>query len=149
MPFFRPVNLPAPLIAQSVTAVGLGIYMSLFRNPAIVYKGYTLLAPANPPARTADTISLLGVLACGLEVTYLVSSYMPFEDNQFVASSVPVRLGLAILMGATCVIHRKTMSTSGFWELVSLTILDISAAVTLGLRLGRWDGMVIDAEKWL
>jgi hypothetical protein len=149
MPFFRPINLPSHLIAQSLTAVGLGLYMSLFRKPAIIYNGYTMLAPLNPSPRTADTVSLLGVVTVGLEVTYLVSSYMPLKDNQFLAASVPVRLGLAALMGVVCVIHRKTMSQSGFWELATLAVLDASAAIELGLQFGRFDGMVVNAKKWL
>jgi hypothetical protein len=148
MPFSREINLPAPLIAQSLTAVGLGLYMSLFRKPAVI-QSYAMFAPVNPTPRMADTTSLLGVITVGLEVTYLVSSYMPLEDNQFIAASVPIRLGLAALMGTICVIHRKTLSKSGFRELALLAIADASAAVVLGLKLGRWDGMVANAEKWL
>jgi hypothetical protein len=149
MPFFRPINLPPPLIAQSITAVGIGVYMALFRKPAFTHNGYTLLVPANSPPRTADAITLLGVITAGLEITYLVSSYMPLEENQFVAASVPVRMGLALLMASVCVLHRKSMTKSGFWELTSLILLDGSAAIGLGLQLGRWDGMVSNAEKWL
>jgi hypothetical protein len=149
MPFFRPINLPAPFIAQSVTSVALGVYLTFFRKPAVVYNGYTMLVPANAPPRTADTISIFGILATGLEVTYLVASYMPLEENQFIAATVPVRLALAGMMAAVCAIHRKSMSKSGFWELVALTLLDGSAAIGTGLYLGRWDGMVVNAEKWL
>jgi hypothetical protein len=149
MPLFRPINLPAPLIVQSVSTVGLGIYMSIFRKPAIVHNGYTMFVPANAPPRTADAISLLGIAVIGLEVTYLVTSYMPIEENQFIAASVPIRLGLSALMGTLCVLYRKSMSKSGFWEFVSLALLDGSAAIGLGLYLGRWDGMVVNAEKWL
>jgi hypothetical protein len=151
MPFLRPVNLPVPLIAQSTVAVGLGLWTTLFRRPIYIHShsGYTPLVPSDPSARVKDTISILGVVLTALEVTYLVSSYMPFEENQFIAASVPVRLGLSVVMGAVCLIHRKSMSDSGFWELITLAVLDGSAAIQLGLRLGRWDGMVVNAERWL
>jgi hypothetical protein len=150
MPFLRPINLPLPLIAQSLTAVGLGLYLTLFRKPPFVSQdnSYSALAPPNPTPRTADTISLLGICMTGLEVTYLVSSYMPFEQNQFIAASVPVRLGLAALMAAVVARERKSMSKSGFWEFTALAALDGVSAVVLGWRLGRWDGMVAGAEGW-
>lgn len=86
----------------------------------------------------------------GLEVTYLVSSYTPFEENQFTAASVPVRLGLAALMAAVVAKERKSMSKSGLWEFSTLALLDAVSAVALGWRLGRWDGMVVGAEGgWL
>jgi hypothetical protein len=149
MPFLRPVNIPAPLIGQSVFAVGLGLYMALFRKPAFVRNGYTLVVPANASPRTADTISFLGIVLTGLQVCYLVTSYMPIEENQFIAASVPVRLGLAALMGTICIVHRKTMSRSGFMELAALAALDGAMAIWLGFYIGRWDGMVKNAERWL
>jgi hypothetical protein len=142
MPFFRPINLPAPLILQSVTSVGLGLYIAFFRKPPFVHNGYTALIPSNAPPRTADVISLLGLVIAGLESLYLVASYMPIEENQFIAASIPVRLALAISMGGICVVHKNTMSKSGFWELVGLGVLDGGAAVVLGIWLRRWDGMV-------
>lgn len=74
---------------------------------------------------------------------------MPFEENQFIASSVPVRLGVSALMGMLCLVRRNNMSTAGFWEFLALAVVDCSAAVTLGLQLGRFDGMVANAERWL
>ncbi|KAF2429823.1 hypothetical protein EJ08DRAFT_260534 [Tothia fuscella] len=150
MPFFRPVRLPIPIIAASVTAVGLGLYTTIFRRPIYSHPhtDYTPLVPSHPTGRVADTISLLGVVMTGLEVTYLVSSYMPLEENQFIAASVPIRLGLSALMASVCWIHRQSMSDSGFWELLALSALDASAAIQLGFRLGRWDGMIHDAERW-
>ena len=142
MPIFRAVNLPAPLIVQSIASVGLGLWLTFARRPPVVWNGWTMLAPSSPSPRTADTVSLLGIVVTGLEISYLVTSYMPFEENQFVAASVPVRLFLAGLMLAVCVVHRKRMSRSGFWELMGLAMMDAFAAIWLGNTLGRWDGMV-------
>jgi hypothetical protein len=144
MPFLRPINLPAPLIVQSVSTVGLGLYIAFTRRAP-----FGLVVPPNPSPRTADAISLLGVAICALEVNYLVTSYMPFEENQWIASSVPVRLGVSALLGLLGVVHRKNMTTAGFWELVALAVIDAGAAISLGLQLGRFDGMVPNAEKWL
>jgi hypothetical protein len=144
MPFLRPVNLPAPLIAQSVASVGLGLYLAFSRRAP-----FGLFAPANPSPRTADTISLLGTIVTALEINYLVASYMPFEDNQWIASSVPVRLGVSALLGTLCLVHRKRMTSDAFWEFFALAIADGGAAIILGLQIGRFDGMVSGAEKWL
>jgi hypothetical protein len=67
---------------------------------------------------------------------------MPIEENQFIAASIPVRLALALSMASICVAHRRTMSKSGFWELVGLSVIDGGSAVALGIWLGRWDGIV-------
>jgi len=159
MPLLRPVNLPAPLIIQSIASIGLGLWLTFVRRPPVVYDSFsdkkpnaktlqdqpepwTMLAPASPSPRMADTVSLLGIVITGLEVTYLVSSYMPFEENQFIAASIPIRIFLSTLMLSVCVIHRKRMSGSGFWELIGLAVLDGFAGIWLGNTFGRWDGMV-------
>jgi hypothetical protein len=142
MPFLRPINLPAPLILQSVASVGLGLYIAFFRKPPFVHNGYTAIVPSNAPPRTADAISLLGLVIAGLESLYLVASYMPIEENHFIAASIPVRLALALSMACICVAHRKTMSKSGFWELVGLGVVDGGSAIALGIWLGRWDGII-------
>jgi len=157
MSFLRPVNLPTPLIVQSIASIGLGLWLTFVRRPPVVYisdkkqsektsqdhpEPWTMLVPASPSPRMADTVSLLGIVIIGLEITYLVSSYMPFEENQFIAASIPVRIFLSTLMLSVCVVHRKQMSGSGFWELIGLAVLDGSAGIWLGNILGRWDGMV-------
>lgn len=163
MPFLRPVNLPAPLIAQSVACVGLGLWLVFMRRPPVAYgsgaskqkqpsgdqplksssaETYSMLVPSSPSPRMADTISLLGIAITGLEITYLVTSYMPFEENQFIAASVPVRIFLASLMATICAINRKSVSRSGLWEFVGLATMDGLAGLWLGRKLGRWDGMV-------
>jgi hypothetical protein len=149
MPFLRPVNLPAPLIFQSATAVGLGLYLTFFRRPPLVLSSYSMLAPAQPSARTADIITLLGICITALEGAYFVTSYMPFEENQFIASSIPMRLYIAATLGTFCIVRRKELSHSGFWEYIALASMDTIAATWLGLTFGRFDGMVVGAEKWL
>jgi hypothetical protein len=151
MPILRQVNLPAPLIVQSVTSIGLGLYTLFLRKPIYTStkNGYSLLVPSNPTPRMADTISILGLAITGLQSAYLIASYMPLEENQFAHASVPARLFLAACLVIVCVVHRKSMSAAGFWELIGLATVDGAGAIALGLRLGRFDGMVKDAEKWL
>ena len=80
---------------------------------------------------------------------YLVSSYMPLEDNQFVHTSVPVRLFLAGCLVGVCVLRGREMSKSGWWEMIGLAAIEGVGALMLGFHLGRFDGKVRDAEKWL
>lgn len=40
---------------------------------------------------------------------------MPIEENQVIAASVPVRLGLVCAIAGISVVHGKGMSKSGFW----------------------------------
>ncbi|KIW08665.1 uncharacterized protein PV09_00618 [Verruconis gallopava] len=151
MPLLRPINLPAPLIVQSVTLVGFGIYTTFFRGP--IYSTadghYSLFVPANPSPRVADTLTLLGIVTTGLQGAYLISSYMPLEENQFVHASVPARLFLSACMLSVCLVHRPHMSSGGFRELLTLGLVDGAAAAALGFQLGRFDGMVKNAERWL
>jgi hypothetical protein len=97
----------------------------------------------------ADTISVLGLAITGLQGGYLLISYMPLEENQFVHASIPMRLFLAACIFGVCTIHRKNMSTAGFWELMGLAIVDGGAAIALGFKLGSFDGMVKDVGRRL
>jgi hypothetical protein len=142
MSFLRPVNLPAPVILQCVSSVGLGLYIAFFRKPPFTHKSYSVLIPSNASARTADSFSFLGLLIAGLNSYFLVASYMPIEENQIIAASIPVRLGLVCAIAGISVLHRKTMSKSGFWELICLSIVDGGSAIALGVQLGTWDGIV-------
>jgi hypothetical protein len=122
-----------------------------FRRPLYTNtkNGYSLFVPANASPRMADTLTVLGVVVTGLQGAYLVLSYMPLEENQFVYASVPLRLFLAACILGVCAVHRQNMSKAGFWELMGLAVVDGAGAVALGLQLGRFDGMVRNAEQWL
>jgi hypothetical protein len=147
MPFLRPVNLPVPLVIQSATSVALGLYLTIFRRSPLVTSSYSMLAPAQPSARTADTVTLLGICITALEGAYFVTSYMPFKENQFIASSIPIRLYISAVLGSFCLLRRKELSSSGFWEFFGLAVMDGIAATCLGLIYGRFDGMVTNAER--
>lgn len=67
---------------------------------------------------------------------------MPIEENQIIAASIPVRLGLVCAIAGISLVHGKSMSKSGFWEMVVLGVVDGGAAIGLGIWLGRWDGIV-------
>lgn len=124
--------------------------MALFRKSplALLSSRHAFLTSSNPPPRAADTASLLGAVVVALESAYLLTSYMPLEENQFVAASVPVRLVVAALLASVCGLHgRRGMSASGFWEFVVIAAVDAVSAVLLGLRLGRFDGMVSAASR--
>jgi hypothetical protein len=149
MPFLRTVNLPAPLIVQSVASVGLGVYLAIFGRTPFTYGSYSLLAPSSPSSRTADTVRFFGMVLAGLQSQYLISSYMPLEENQFVATSAPVRMAIGVALGTVAFLKRKTMSESGFWEFVGLAVVELGSAAWIGHMMGRFDGMVPVAQKWL
>lgn len=67
---------------------------------------------------------------------------MPMEENQVIAASIPVRLGLVCAIAGISVVHGRGMSKSGLWEMVVLGVVDGGAAIGLGMWLGRWDGIV-------
>jgi hypothetical protein len=146
----RPVNLPAPLILQSLASCGLGLYISIFRRGIALTSTYSVVAPPLPASpRHADALTMLGAILTALEINYLASSYMPFEENQFIASSVPIQMGVGILLAGMTAWKRNDMSNEGLWELSGLAGIEIAAAVWLGFSTGRWDGMVYGADKWL
>ena len=149
MPFFRPINLPPLLIIQSVTLTSLGVYLTLSGRSPFVYKKYSMLVPASPTPRTSEAIRVLGVVTAALEGAYLLSSYMPFEENQLIAVSIPVRLAISSVLGVIALWKRKEMTKAGFWEYMGLAVMDGLAALRLGFQFGRFDGMVVGAEQWL
>ncbi|KAF2669722.1 hypothetical protein BT63DRAFT_425399 [Microthyrium microscopicum] len=157
MPFFRPVNLPSSIIYGAIANASLGIYLTVTgSSPLVLFSKHALLAPSNPittsaNARTKDSIRVMGLLLACLEITTLVSSYMSFEENQFMAAMVPVRLGSAAVFAgfaAASGVGLVKMSTVGRWEYVALAMVDAGTAVMLGRELGRFDGMVRGAERW-
>jgi len=151
MPLLRPVHLPGHLIPQTITIIGLGLYITIFRHPPFFAStGKQFLVPATTSSRTRDTLSLLGILTVSVQLPYYYSSYMPMEENQWLYTTVPVRLGISAMMGLTLLAHgRAGMSEEGFWEFVGLTVLDGIGATLLGFSLGRFDGMVPGYKRWV
>lgn len=90
---------------------------------------------------------MCGIAAVALESTYLVTSYMPPEENQFLHASIPVRGLVAVCIAGILLTEgqNRRMSKEGFWELTGLMVADTLAFTANGLWLGRWDGIVSGA----
>ncbi|RHZ64510.1 hypothetical protein CDV55_106614 [Aspergillus turcosus] len=144
---FRPVNLPPHVLLTSTTVLGLGLYISLFRNPPLKnLTGRNFFVPEPSTRRIADTNALFGVSACVLMLPYFLSSYMPIEENQWLHVTVPLRLFLSSALGANLLFRGRQMSEEGFWEFLALGVTDFVGAIMLGWELGRFDGMVSGFE---
>ncbi|KAL2871665.1 uncharacterized protein BJX67DRAFT_342769 [Aspergillus lucknowensis] len=161
--FFRPVNLPLPIFIANGTLLATGLHVAIFtRLPwpfhriNITTKGkdkdkdnkerkpLELFAPSPTTPRITDTTTLFGLVTSCLMAPYFLSSYMPIEENQFLAVSVPIRLaasaclfGHALFRGAG-----GKMSVEGYWEFLGFAVLDLAASVHVGYTLGRFDGVV-------
>jgi hypothetical protein len=85
---------------------------------------------------------MLGVATTGLGLSYLLTSYMPIEQNQFLHASVPARLILAALSAYKALVGRKDLSDVEKKRLWGVTIYDGLGAVVLGLWLGKWNGRI-------
>jgi hypothetical protein len=140
----RPINLPTHTLFTSTSILGLGLYVAIFRKVPFRHAlGREILVPDVTTPRIADTNTLLGLLGCTMMMPYFLSSYMPIEDNQWLHTSVPVRL---LLSGSLCT-HvlfrgREAMSREGFFEFLTLGILDLVGALVLGHELGTFSGII-------
>ncbi|RDI80017.1 hypothetical protein Vi05172_g9995 [Venturia inaequalis] len=105
------VNFPAPPNLQSVSSIVLGLYIAFIRKPPFAHNGYSILVPPNAPLRTADPSSFLVPLIAGLNSYFLLTSCMPIEENQIIAASISVRLGMVLAIAGTPVVQGK----SRFW----------------------------------
>jgi len=65
---------------------------------------------------------------------------MPIEQNQFLHASVPIRLGIAVLLIAAGLLNKDSMDERGWWTHVGFAVWDGVGALWLGWYLGRWDG---------
>lgn len=68
------INLPWFITIHATLLVITGVAMVLKQNPA--------------PAKTQSQ-ALLGIATTGLGLSYLLTSYMPVEQNQFLHASKP------------------------------------------------------------
>ncbi|OJD15485.1 hypothetical protein AJ78_04249 [Emergomyces pasteurianus Ep9510] len=107
------VNLPAPVLLHALGLSALGAYLTFTKSPAT-----------------------LGIATTGLGLSYLLTSYVPIEENQFLHASVPVRIILAALA-------LTRLPTAPKAERKSLTILilyDFLGGLMVGYVLGKYDG---------
>jgi hypothetical protein len=140
----RPIYLPTHTLFTSTSILGLGLYVAVFREvPFRNTIGREILVPDVTTPRIADTNTLLGLLSCTMMMPYFLSSYMPVEDNQWLHVSVPVRLLLSMSLCANVLFRgREAMSREGFFEFLTLGVLDLVGALVLGQELGTFSGIV-------
>ncbi|OAX80679.1 hypothetical protein ACJ72_04983 [Emergomyces africanus] len=107
------INLPVPILLHALGLSALGTYLTFTRTP-----------------------TTLGIATTGLGLSYLFTSYVPIEENQFLHASVPVRIILAALALAR-------LPTAPKAERKSLTILilyDFLGGLMVGYNLGQYNG---------
>ncbi|KAK2811487.1 hypothetical protein FQN50_002110 [Emmonsiellopsis sp. PD_5] len=115
MSFLPTINLPFPILIHALGLTAVGIYFTFTRSPAT-----------------------LGIATTGLGLSYLTTSYVPIEENQFVYASVPVRVILALLAAARI----PSASRQDQRALGMIAVYDFVGAIMVGCSLGRWDGRV-------
>ncbi|KAF3921413.1 hypothetical protein ABW21_db0201826 [Orbilia brochopaga] len=122
-------NLPWPILVHSVGLTLLGLNLTFNGNPS-----------SSPEVRGAN--SILGVTTTTIGLCYLGTSGVPVEQNQFLHASVPVRLGVAVLLLTAAAVNRRKMDQKGWRVHIGFGIWDAAGALWLGWYLGRWDGRV-------
>ncbi|PGH07346.1 hypothetical protein GX51_01890 [Blastomyces parvus] len=111
--FLPAVNLPTPVLLHALGLTALGTYLTFTTTP-----------------------SAFGVASTGLGLSYLFTSYVPIEENQFLHASVPVRIILAALAAA----RLPTAPKSERKNLVILLLYDFLGGLMVGYILGQWNG---------
>jgi hypothetical protein len=122
-----PVNLPPLILLHASTLVSIGAYM--FIQPA-------------GPSRENQLRATLGSASISLGLVYLMTSYVPIAENQFLHASVPLRLLTSVLLGVKSWSERRTMSEEGKREFLWVAAYDGFLGLFLAWQLGRWDGRV-------
>jgi hypothetical protein len=116
-----PIYLPWFIDLHACGLTAFGTYL-LFKSPRA----------GKPAGHTPG----LGVATVAFGISYLFTSYVPIEENQFLHATVPARLILAGLLIGTGLTPADKQS------LLTLGIYDGIGGVVLGLWLGKWDGRV-------
>lgn len=129
MDFLPSVNLPSLVLAHSLLLSILGLRM-VFRS-----------SPTPRPNRETETSAMSGITTLAIGIAYLVTSYMPIEQNQFLHASVPVRMFLALLAAARLVFVQN-VSTEGRNEMLFVAIYDGLGGAICGWQLGNFSGKV-------
>ena len=121
-----PIHLPWFITFHALGLVTTGLYW-LFKSP--------------PPGKFAGHTPGLGIATVGLGISYIFTSYMPIEENQWLHASVPARLLLASLM-IVKVLVGNGITKADKRGLLTLAVYDGVGGAVLGFWLGRWDGRV-------
>jgi hypothetical protein len=122
-----PINLPPLILLHASTLVGLGTYL--------------FLLPVGP-SRENQLHATLGSASISLGLAYIMTSYMPIAENQFLHASVPLRLMTSVLLALKYWSERRSMSEEGKREFLWVAAYDGALSLILGWQLGRWDGRV-------
>ena len=123
------VNLPWLVLGHSIFLSFLGLRM-IFRS-----------SPPPRPNRENEISAISGITTLAIGIAYLVTSYMPIEQNQFLHASVPVRIFLALLAALRlCTI--SNISNEGRNEMLFVAIYDGLGGAICGWQLGNFSGRV-------
>ncbi|KAE9393126.1 hypothetical protein BT96DRAFT_944149 [Gymnopus androsaceus JB14] len=99
---------------------------------------------AKPTAKAPEDISTLGIATIALGMSYISTSYMPMEDNQFLHASAPVRVLLASLAGLKWLTISK--ENARLYKkrnaLLGILLYDGLGGLILGWYLGTFSGKV-------
>ncbi|KDR77693.1 hypothetical protein GALMADRAFT_278748 [Galerina marginata CBS 339.88] len=125
---FYPVLLPWPILLHAMGLTALGCSMLL----------------AKPSENAPEDISTLGIATIALGMSYISTSYVPMEENQFLYASAPVRVLLASLAGikwltiseANANLYKKRNA------LLSVLLYDGLGGLVLGWYLGTFSGKI-------
>jgi len=125
--FMSSINLPWPVTAHGCFLVVTGLVTAFRRKPT-----------ASP--RLYATTSLMGITTAIIGLSYLATSYVPIEQNQFLYASVPVRFLVSATLALAALLNGGKMSKEGWRTHVGFAIYDTLGATWLGWYLGKWDG---------
>jgi hypothetical protein len=121
------VNLPPLMLIHSTFLSCLGLKWIFTRQ--------------TKPDRAAENAAMAGITTLAIGVAYLVTSYMPIAENQFLHASVPVRVGLALLAGLRlCLIDN--MSPEGRNQMLFVFFYDGIGGLICGWELGSFNGRI-------
>jgi hypothetical protein len=113
----------------------------LLHSASLLAIGTTYLA--KPIHSRADELrATLGSASVSMGLVYLMTSYMPLAENQFLHASVPIRLVTSAVVGSMFLGRRGSLSKEGRTEFAMVAVYDGVLAAWLGWYLGRWDGRV-------
>ncbi|KKZ68872.1 hypothetical protein EMCG_00043 [[Emmonsia] crescens] len=110
------INLPVPVLLHALGLSALGAYLTFTRTPAT-----------------------LGIASTGLGLSYIFTSYVPIEENQFLHASVPVRMILAALAA----LRLPTAPKAERKGLMILVLYDFLGGLMVGYILGKWNGRLM------
>ena len=122
-----PINLPPLILLHASTLVSMGAYW--------------FLLPVGP-SRENQLRATLGSASISLGLAYILTSYVPIAENQFLHASVPLRLMASMLLALKYWSERRSVSEEGKREFLWVAAYDGALSLILGWQLGRWDGRV-------